>query len=281
MREIDTGTADLLAHVERGVGVLTLNRPDRRNALSPDMVRALAAALAELEAADDVRALLLTGAGAAFCAGGDVKAFAARGGEGGGTDVPHEERIANQQAMQRATVGRLYAFAKPTVAALPGAAAGAGLGFALACDLRVGCAATVLATAFGKVGLSGDYGTTWLLTRLAGPARARRALFLGERIDAATAHDWGLLDWVVESGEPAGFALELAAELAAGSPEALAAMKQNLLDTDRVDLDEAMAREVPRHLACGLTENHKEAVQAFVEKRPPVFGSGSGGGPGR
>jgi 2-(1,2-epoxy-1,2-dihydrophenyl)acetyl-CoA isomerase len=268
---IDTGTTDLLAHVERGVGVVTLNRPDRRNALSPEMLSALAAVLPELEAAGDVRALLLTGAGAAFCAGGDVKAFAARGGEGGGTTVPHEERITRQQAMQRATTGRLYGFAKPTVAALPGAAAGAGLGLALACDLRIGHAKTVFATAFGKVGLSGDYGATWLLSRLAGPARARRAMFLGERIDAATAQRWGLLDWVVDAEQLAGFALDTAAELAAGSPESLTAMKQNLLDADRFDLPDAMDREVPRHLACGLTDNHKEAVRAFVEKRPPVF----------
>ncbi len=276
-REIDTGTEDLLARVERGVGVLTLNRPDRRNALSPEMLRALAAVLPGLEEAPDVGALLLTGAGAAFCAGGDVKAFAARGGEGGGTTVPHEERIANQQAVQRATTGRLYGFAKPTVAALPGAAAGAGLGLALACDLRIGCGSTVFATAFGRVGLSGDYGATWLLSRLAGPARARRAMFLGERIDAATARDWGLLDWVVEPGELAAFAQATAAGLAAGPRAALAAMKRNLLDADRHDLAEAMEREVPRHLACGLTEDHREAVRAFVEKRPPAFGGEADG----
>jgi 2-(1,2-epoxy-1,2-dihydrophenyl)acetyl-CoA isomerase len=271
MREIDTGTTDLLARVERGVAVVTLNRPDRRNALSPDMLTALAAVLPELAGAADVRALLLTGAGAAFCAGGDVKAFAARGGEGGGTTVPHEERITRQQAMQRATTGRLYTFPKPTVAALPGAAAGAGLGLALACDLRVGHPGVVFASGFGKVGLAGDYGATWLLTQLAGPSRARRVLFLGERIDATTAERWGLLDWVVDADRVAAFALTTAAELAAGSPESLAAMKQNLLDAQRYDLDEAMDREVPRHLACGLTDNHKEAVRAFVEKRPPVF----------
>jgi 2-(1,2-epoxy-1,2-dihydrophenyl)acetyl-CoA isomerase len=110
-----------------------------------------------------------------------------------------------------------------------------------------------------------------LLSRLVGPSRARRALFLGERIDAATAERWGMLDWVVDGGELAGFALDKAAELAAGSPEALAAMKQNLLDAERYEFADAMDREVPRHLACGLTDNHKEAVQAFVEKRPPVF----------
>jgi 2-(1,2-epoxy-1,2-dihydrophenyl)acetyl-CoA isomerase len=271
MREIDTGTGDLLAHVERGVGVVTLNRPERRNALSPEMLAGLAAVLAELEAADDVRALVLTGAGGAFCAGGDVKAFAARGGEGGGATVPHEERITRQQAMQRATVGRLHEFAKPTVGALPGAVAGAGLGLALACDLRIGQPGTLFATGFGKVGLSGDYGATWLLTQLVGPARARRAMFLGERIDAATAERWGMLDWIVAPAEVTGFAVATAAELAAGSPESMAAMKQNLLDAQRHGLAEAMDREVPRHLACGLTDNHREAVRAFVEKRPPAF----------
>src|SRR5688500_10713903 len=102
MREIHTGTGDLLAHVERGVAVVTLNRPDRRNALSPEMLTALSALLPELEDAEDVRSVVLTGAGGAFCAGGDVQAFAGRGGEGGGTTVPHEERITRQQAMQRA-----------------------------------------------------------------------------------------------------------------------------------------------------------------------------------
>jgi 2-(1,2-epoxy-1,2-dihydrophenyl)acetyl-CoA isomerase len=271
MRKIETGTEDLLAHTDRGVAVVTLNRPERRNALSPAMVSALAALLPALADADDVRALLLTGAGVAFCAGGDVKAFAARGGEGGGTTVPHEERIARQQTSQRATVGRLHEFPRPTVAALPGAVAGAGLGLALACDLRVGHPGVVFASAFGKVGLSGDYGATWLLTRLAGPARARRAMFLGERIDATTAQQWGLLDWVVDAERVAEFALATAEELAAGSPESQAAMKQNLLDAQRFDLAEAMDREVPRHLACGLTDNHREAVRAFMEKRPPAF----------
>lgn len=271
-RTIDTGTDDLLARVERGVGVVVLHRSERRNALTPDMLAALAAVLADLEVADDVGAVLLTGAGTAFSAGGDVKAFASRGGEGGGTSAPREERVRRQQAMQRATTGRLHAMAKPTVAALPGAAAGAGLGLALGCDLRIGCPATVIATAFGKVGLSGDYGTAWLLARLVGPARARRLLFLGERLDATAAHELGLLDWLVEADELAGFALATAADLAAGPRQALAGMKANLLDAERYDLDDAMDREVPRHLECGVSTDHVQAVQAFVEKRTPVFG---------
>jgi 2-(1,2-epoxy-1,2-dihydrophenyl)acetyl-CoA isomerase len=271
-RRIDTGTDDLQARVERGVGIVVLHRPDRRNALTVDMLAALATVLDEFERADDVGALLLTGAGRAFCAGGDVKAFAARGGEGGGTTETMPVRVARQVASQHATTGRLHEFAKPTVAALPGAAAGAGVGLALACDLRVGCPSSVIASAFGKVGLSGDYGATWLLAGLAGPARARRILFLGERVDAATALDWGLLDWVVPDAELAGFALDTAAALASGPRGALARMKANLLDAERVGLAEAMEREVPRHLECGVSDDHREAVRAFVEKREPVFG---------
>lgn len=272
-RTIDTGTDDLLARVERGVGVVVLHRPERRNALSPDMVAALASVLGELEVADDVGAVLLTGAGAAFCAGGDVKAFADRGGEGGGTNVPPEQRARHQQELQRATTGRLHAMAKPTIAALPGAAAGAGLGLALGCDLRIGCPATVVATAFGKVGLSGDYGTAWLLSQLAGPSRARRLMFLGERLDAMAAQELGLLDWLADADKLAEVALSTAADLAAGPRQALTAMKANLLDAQWYGLDDAMDREVPRHLGCGLTEDHREAVQAFVEKRTPVFGT--------
>lgn len=270
--DIDTGTADLLAGIDRGVGRIVLNRPDRRNAMSPAMVIALADVLARFEDDDAVGAVLLTGAGAAFCAGGDVKGFAERGGEGGGTSVPRDERVRRQQDMQRATVGRLHSYSKPTVAVLPGAAAGAGLGIALACDLRIGSTAAVIATAFGRVGLSGDYGATWLLTSLAGPSRARRLLFLGERVDAATALEYGLLDWVVAPEELEAFATDTAARLAVGPRMALAAMKQNLLDAETLDLTAAMDREIPRHLECGVSADHKEAIQAFVEKRDPLFG---------
>lgn len=265
---MNTGTDDLLARVERGVGVVTLNRPDRRNALSRPMLDALAEVLTAFAADDTVRALLLTGAGKAFCAGGDVKAFAERGGAAGGEET-FEDKVARQLASQRATTGALHTFPKPTVAALPGAAAGAGIGLALACDLRVGTPTTVFATAFAKVGLSGDYGTTWLLSQIAGPARARRALLLGERIDADTALEWGVLDQVAEDATTHAF--EIAAGLAAGPRQAYASMKQNLLDAGTCSLDEAMAREVPRHLTCGQTDDHHEAVRAFVERRPASF----------
>jgi 2-(1,2-epoxy-1,2-dihydrophenyl)acetyl-CoA isomerase len=266
--EVDTGTDDLLARVERGVGVLTLNRPDRRNALSAPILAGLAALLEAWEDDDAVGAVLLTGAGGAFCAGGDVKGFAEGRQEAGAS---FDERVARQTASQDATTGRLHRYAKPTVAALPGAAAGAGIGLALACDLRLGGERASFVGAFGKVGLSGDYGATWGLTRLVGPARAREVMLLGERVDAATALDWGLLNRVVPGDGLAAAALDLAAGLAAGPRQALASMKANLLDAEELDLAAAMRREVPRHLACRETDDHREAVRAFVEKRAPVF----------
>jgi 2-(1,2-epoxy-1,2-dihydrophenyl)acetyl-CoA isomerase len=268
-RELDTGTGDLLARVERGVGVVVLNRPARRNALTIELLDALGEVLATLEAAPDVGALLLTGTGPAFCAGGDVTALVPVEGAG----VPgRDELIARQQARQRSTTGRLHGCAKPTVAALPGAVAGAGIGLALACDLRVGEPGTTFSAAFANVGLSGDYGAVWLLSRFVGGARARRLLFLGERPDAATALEWGLLDRVAGPDELAEVAFATAAALAAGPRPALAAMKRNLLDADRFALGDAMDREVPRHLACRLTDDHEEALRAFAGKRAPVFG---------
>ncbi|MQA95741.1 MAG: hypothetical protein GEV11_14215 [Streptosporangiales bacterium] len=270
-RTIETGTTDVLGEVTGGVGRITLNRPDRRNALSPAMLTGLASLLTEMEAADDVGAVLITGAGKAFCAGGDVKGFAERGGEGGGTSESVEARAERQLESQRATAGKIYSMAKPVVAVLPGAAAGAGLGVALAADLRIGTLRAVMVTAFAGVGLSGDYGTTWLLNRLVGPARARRMLFLSERVEAQECLDLGLLNWVVPAEELEEFSLGIARRLAGGPRPCLRNMKDNLVHAFDDDLDAAMAREVPHHLECGLSEDHREAVRAFVEKRDPVF----------
>lgn len=271
-RTIDTGTEDVLGSVADGVGTIVLNRPERRNAMTPAMMTGLAALLAEFEDAADVGAVLLTGAGGAFCAGGDVKAFAGRGGEGGGAAEVDPERVARQLASQRATVGRIHSFGKPVLAALPGAAAGAGLGFALAADLRIGCPRTVLTTAFVKVGLSGDYGTTWLLRQLVGPAKAAELLYFSDRLDAGTARDLGLLNWVVPEDELTERARDLATRLATGPRPALRHVKNNLLHAETATLDESMTHEIPNHMDCGISADHREAAQAFAEKRQPVFG---------
>ena len=267
MRDIDSGTPDLRASVDDdGVAILVLDRPERRNALTPGMVDGLARVLAEVEADDDVGAVVLTGAGGAFCAGGDVRAMAE-----GAAGVSAAQLLERQRRSQRAVCGRLWRMPKPVLAALPGPAAGAGLGIALACDLRYAASGAVLTTAFAKVGLSGDYGVAWLLTRLVGTARARELLYFSDRLDAAAALDLGLVDAVLPDDELLPHVLERARRLAAGPRVALGLMKANLALALSADLEDAMDAEVAHHTACKATADHAEAAQAFVERRPPRF----------
>ena len=268
-RTIDTTTTDLLARVEDGVAVITMNRPDRRNAFSNEMLAAMGKVLVEVEAADDVHCVVMTGAAGAFSAGGDVKSFA----EGASQEGEFEAGVRSQRASQRATTGALWAMSKPTIAALPGATAGGGLGLALACDLRVAAEGTVISTAFAKVGFPGDWGVTWLLTHLVGPSKAKELLYFADRIDAAEAHRIGLVNrvWPAASFEQQWS--ELASRLAAGPPIALGYMKENVnrVAGGGLGLEEFMDVEVVYHRRCGLTEDHLEASRAFVAKRDPVF----------
>jgi 2-(1,2-epoxy-1,2-dihydrophenyl)acetyl-CoA isomerase len=270
--DIETGTDDLLARVDDGVAVLTMNRPERRNALSEQMLTALGATLARVEADAAVGAVVLTGAGGAFCAGGDVKGFAERSPGAPGASV---ERL--QRANQRATSGRLWRMSKPTVAVLPGAAAGAGLSLALACDLRYAASSAVLTTAFARVALAGDYGSAWFLVRLVGPARARELLYLSPRLSADDALRLGLVNAVLPPDALEREALAVARRLADGPRTALASMKENVALALTTPLDEYMDVEVTHHLATFATEDHAEAARAFVEKRDPVFGSREAG----
>ena len=170
-RQIDTGTEDLLACIKDNVAWLTLNRPQARNAMSGAMNQALCNALADFEVDPEVKCIVLTGAGKGFCAGGDVKGMAASG-DGTVGDNTMDGAIHRQRINQRATAGKLFTMPKPTIAALPGAAAGAGLSLALACDLRIMASNAILPTAFARVVFSGDYGGTHFLTQLVGSAKA-------------------------------------------------------------------------------------------------------------
>ena len=265
MRELECGTEDLRAHVEHGVAVLVLDRPERRNALTPGMVDGLARVLAEVEVDDEVGALVLTGAGGAFCAGGDVKAMAEAG------EWSAARLLEQQRRSQRAVCGRLWRMPKPVLAALPGPAAGAGLGIALACDLRYAASSAVLTTAFAKVGLSGDYGVAWLLTRLVGTARARELLYLSDRLAADAALELGLVNMVLPDDELLPHVLATARTLAAGPRVALGLMKANLALALDADLEQAMDAEVAHHVASKATADHAEAARAFLERRPPRF----------
>lgn len=171
-RAVDTGTEQLLCEVDNHVATVSFNRPDVRNALGDIVTPALREILLVLEKDSDVRVIVLTGVGKAFCAGGDVK------GMGGGAPDARsvDEKIRELQHRQQTLTLRLFEVPKPTIAALPGAAAGAGMSIALACDIRVGSTAAFYASGFGAVGLSGDYGISWLLTHLVGPAKAKAFL---------------------------------------------------------------------------------------------------------
>lgn len=264
-------TDHVLDDLTDGILTITLNRPDRRNAMSPEMIERLGDLLERADTDPAVRVVVLTGAGRAFCSGGDVQQFDADGGEGGGASEVDPAAVAEQLRHQERTVGRLHALRVPVVAALPGAAAGAGLGLTLAADLRIGTPRTVVATAFASIALSGDFGVAWLLERLVGPAVARELMFLNPRLDGQACRDLGLLNRIVPEEELAARTRELAEQLAAGSAGTLASIKRNLLEAPTQTLSESMAAEVPRHKACGLTADHVEAARAFVEKRPPVF----------
>lgn len=267
---IDTGTQDLLASLEDGVLTLTLNRPEARNAMSRAMNDALAIQLAAAEIDSAVKCIVLTGAGKGFCAGGDVKGMAARG-DGTVGDNTIDGAIHLQRVHQRATAGKLFKMPKPTLAALPGAAAGAGLSLALSCDLRIMASTAIMTTAFARVGFSGDYGGTYFLSQLVGSSKARELYFLSDRVSAEQALRLGLTNWVCEPDQLAGRTREIARRLAQGPTVAYRYMKENLNRAMAGDVDDCLDLEATHHIHCGQTEDHREATKAFVEKREPVF----------
>ena len=270
MAKLDTGTEDLLADLDAGILTITLNRPQARNAMSDAMNQALGRQLAAAELDPEVRCVVLTGAGQGFCAGGDVKGMADRNASGG-RSVSLDEAIHTQRVNQRATAGRLFKMPKPTIAALPGAAAGAGLSLALACDLRIMARSAFMTTAFARVGLAGDYGGTYFLTQLVGAAKARELYYLSERVSAEEALRLGLANWVVEPDGLAAKTREIAARLAAGPAVCFRYMKENLNRAMGGEVDECLDLEATHHVHSASTADHREAAQAFVEKREPVF----------
>jgi len=274
-RSLNTQTEDLLAVIEDRVATLTMNRPARRNALSNPMLAALETTLAALDDDPEVGCIVLTGTGGAFCAGGDVKAMdqANRSSVSGPkSSTPIDHAIHRQRRSQRGTAGRLYAMSKPTIAALPGAAAGAGLSLALACDLRIASDSAILTTAFAKVGFSGDYGGTYFMTKLIGAAKARELYLLSERIDAFEAERLGLVNRVVAADALEKETHALAHRIAHGPSIAYAYMKENINRAlEGGELGDCLDLEATHHVHTSFTQDHINAVRAFVEKRTPVF----------
>ena len=189
--------------------------------------------------------------------------------EGGPTSL--DAAIHLQRLNHRATSGRLYEMPKPTLAALPGPAAGAGLSLALACDIRYAIAGTVLTTAFARVAFSGDYGGTWFLTRLVGSGRARELYYFSERLTAEEAEHLGIVNAVFPQEVFGDEVMNRARRLAAGPRVAYRYMKENLNRAVNGQLSECLDIEATHHIHTGLTEDHREAARAFVEKREPQF----------
>lgn len=261
-----------------GVALITLNRPDSLNAMSDDLVLQLGEYLEECERDRAVRCVALTGAGRGFCAGGDVRGMQSRNehsGEGGGegrNPITVLDRLtAGLRRSHEATTLRLHTMAKPTVALVNGVAVGAGLSLCLGADIRIASDRARFGTAFRNVGLSGDFGGTYLLPRLVGMGRAREMYLTAEIIDAAKALETGLVNRVVPHEELIARGLEFCAKLASGPTAAFGRMKENLNLGETETLDALLHQEALLMRISGLSEDSREAVRAFLEKREPQF----------
>ena len=260
-------TTDLLETMKDGVAVLTMNRPDRLNAMSGPMLDAMLEALQRLAEDGAVGAVVLTGAGRGFCAGGDVKAMA-EGTELGGTTM-EEKAQALRSRMETSRL--LHEMPKPTIAMVRGAAAGAGLSLALACDLRVASDNARFGTAFARVGYSGDFGGSYYLTQLVGTAKARELYYTAELVDAGPALALGMVNRVVPDARLEEETMALARKIASGPRVALRYMKRNMNAAESGSLNDQLDLEAWHHTRTGMTEDHREAARAFVEKREPNF----------
>ena len=274
--------------VGQGVATITLNRPEHLNTMSGPLLEQATAALERATDDGSVRAVILTGAGRAFCAGGDLQGMAGDrpaglervpasgvpaksqiswGGSGDGTMQADVARL--RRAMRTSQL--LRDMPKVTFAAINGACAGAGLAWACAADIRYCAASAVFNTAFMTAGLSGDFGGTWTLPRIVGPARARELYLLAEKFRAEEALRIGLVSAIIPDDELMPFVRAKAERVAGFAPLTMRSIKANLNDALDLGFAAMLDREAERHIACSRTEDAREAARAFLEKRPPVF----------
>ena len=259
----------LLETIDRGVATLTMNRPEARNALSPSMMAGLEEAIPRLACDTDVRVVVLTGSGGAFCAGGDVKGFAGANARSG-QRPSFEDRVKGLRSSTE-LVQHLHEMPKPTVAAISGAAAGGGLSFALACNIRIAVDTAKFTTAFSKIAVSGDYGGSYFLTQLVGTAKARELYFSADVIVAPEALQLGMINQVYAEGEFEEKAKAYVERLAAMPPIAIEYMKKNLNKALHGSLADVLDLEADHMTRTFDTEDHLNAAKAFVEKRLPEF----------
>ncbi len=253
--------------------MITFNRPERRNALSEGMYMGFSRVLPEIAIDPEIRVVMVTGAGSAFCAGGDVKAFRERHQQGTGEGEPAslDDQIAYIRQRQRYVSFALHHLPRPVVAALPGAAAGAGLSIALAADIRLAAEQAILVPAFATIGVSGDFGGSWFLSQLVGPSKTKELYWTSPRLSATEALAMGLVNHVLPNEDFMTAALDYCHDLASRSPIALRLMKENINRSLSSDLGTALDAEAANMSRSMSTTDHREATAAFLEKRAPVF----------
>ena len=269
MVEVATGTTELKCEISHRVGSITLNKPHKKNALGDVLTPALRRTLAVLEQDERIGCIVITGAGDAFCAGGDVSGMGA--GDGDSASLTAQEHIADLVHKQVTLTARIHESSKIIIAALPGAAAGAGLSIALACDLRVASSNAFITTAFKNVGLSGDYGSSWFLPRLVGLAKAKELFYTARRVDAEEGLRLGIFNKVFPQESFRQQAFDYARDIAHGPTTTLARMKTNLHQGLEQSLRDSLVLEAQQLIASMGSVEAKEAIAAFMEKRPPVF----------
>ncbi|MDB5432913.1 MAG: enoyl-CoA hydratase [Caulobacter sp.] len=260
----------LILTEKRGhVAILTLNRPDSMNALgAPGDGDQVAAACAAINDDRDIRCVILTGAGRAFSAGGDVKSMKNREGAFGGNGVQIRDGYRNN--IHR-VVKSIYGLEVPSIAAINGAAIGLGCDVACMCDIRIAADTAKMGVTFLKLGLIPGDGGAWLLPRTIGMSRASELLFTGDVIDAATAADWGLVSKAVPADTLMDEAMKLAERIAQQPPHALRLAKSLLKHGQTVSYDTLMEMSAAAQAISHLTDDHMEGVDALLEKRPAVF----------
>ena len=254
----------MLTDVADRVATLTFNRPDKLNALSMDLIAGSIETLNAWSTDPDVGCIVVTGAGRAFCAGGDVSTMAQDDSE------TLEQKIDRLRRMQELS-WLLYSIPKVTIARVNGFAMGAGLGVCLSCDLRIASDQAKFGTAYAKVGYGGDFGTTWLLAHYAGGPKTKELFFLSDIIDAAEAHRLGLVNRVIAHDNLASEVQGIASRIAHGPLTSFRYMKANVNLASTADFRTMLDRESETHMRCSMTEDHKEGVRAFMEKREPKF----------
>jgi 2-(1,2-epoxy-1,2-dihydrophenyl)acetyl-CoA isomerase len=258
-------TNRVLSSADGGVTTITLNRPERLNALDLYTLGELDDIFARIAADPDVRAVIITGAGRAFSAGADVKAWA-----GGLPDEPG--RPADEWVpMAHRLIARVYRLPKPVIAAVNGVAVGAGLDLALSCDFRIGSETARFGSVYVNVGIAPDAGGTFLLPRIIGITRAKDLIYTGRIIDAAEAAQIGLISFLTAPGELLDAARDLASRLAAGPSVAIGVAKENIQEHWNLSIEAALRSEMRGGRICGTTADHEEGLKAVNEKRAPQF----------